>query len=326
MEAYKHLFSAWVDREELSLERGILRLRAEQIDTIKIYTSHAILCRIHYDFAPYPVGLQEYIICGVFKHSHLPLTPPIGLTVSSIPGGTVTDQDGSVTEKPYLAGLRWEVNEDPNKELISIAPVLYNIERKPEGGTVELLTEDSPIFVSSSVMERSDRDIPIGWPKERQYYTDAITKETMNQYRTAAIDLFGRQSEFTEFETYELTSPKPPPPIDVAAQFLDYSTYNPADDSWTDSTINNVDKAWLRANRKNAIVVRWKWPENLRLQAPDVEGFNVYFKQGWLNTYTGMVVTASVETTLTKTSLNLTQKEREKYSIFEETSRRYPRL
>ena len=324
VEAYKHLFSAWVDRAELSSERGILRLRAEQIDTIKIHTSHAILCRIHYDVDPYPVELQEHIVCGIFRHSHLPLTPPIGLKVSLLPGGTVTDQDGNVTEKPYLAGLRWDVNEEPNKELISIAPVLYHIERKPEGGTVELLTEDSPLFVTPSVMETGERNIPIGWPKERQYYTDAITKETMNQYRTAAIDLFGRQSEFTEFETYELTSPKPPPPIDVTAQFLDYSTYNAADDSWADSTINNVDKTWLRANRKNAIVVRWKWPENLRLQAPDVEGFNVYFKQGWLNTYTGRIVTAPVDATLTKSSLNLTQKEREKYSIFEETPEDIP--
>ena len=319
VEAYKHLSSAWVDREELLLERGMLRLRAEQIDYIKIHTSHAILCRIHYDFEPYPVGLQKYIICGVFKHSHLSLTRPAGLTASFLPGGTVTDQDGNVTEKPYLAGLRWDVNEEPEKELISIAPVLYHIERKPEGGTVELLTEDSPVFVTPSVIERSERNIPIGWPKERQYYTDTITRETANRYRIAAIDLFGRQSEFTKFETYEFTSPKPPPPFDVAAQFLDYNTYNPSDDSFADSTINNVDKDWLRANRKNAIVVRWKWPVNLQLQAPDVEGFNVYFKQGWLNTYTGMIVTAPVETVLTKTSLNLTELELEQYPILKES-------
>ncbi len=130
VEAYKHLFSAWVDRQVLSLERGMLRLRAEQIDYINIHASHAILCRIHYDFDPYPVGLQDYIICGVFKHTHLPLTPPTGLTASFLAGGTVTDQDGNVTENPYLAGLRWDVNEDPEKELISIAPILYHIERK----------------------------------------------------------------------------------------------------------------------------------------------------------------------------------------------------
>ncbi|MCF6154507.1 MAG: hypothetical protein E3K36_04480 [Candidatus Brocadia sp.] len=324
VEAYKHLFSAWVDREDLLLERGMLRLRAEQIDSIKIHTSHAILCRIHYDFDPYPVDLQQYIICGVSQQSHLPLTRPTGLAASFLPGGTVTDQDGNVTEKPYLAGLRWDVNEDPEKELISLAPVLYHIERKLEGGAVELLTEDSPIFVTPLVVERSERNIPIGWPKERQYYTEAITRETVNHYRIAAIDLFGRQSEFTEFETYELTAPKPPHPIDVKAQFLDCSTYNPSEDSFADSMINDIDKDWLRANRKNAIVVRWKWPENLQLQAPDVEGFNVYFMQGWLNTYTGIIVTEPIEVVVAKTSLNLTQKELEKYAIFEETPEDIP--
>jgi hypothetical protein len=305
VEAYKHLFSAWVDREVLSVERGMLRLRAEHIDYIKIHASHAILC-------------------GVFKHTHLPLTPPTGLTASFLPGGTVTDQDGNVTEKPYLAGLRWDVNEDPEKELISIAPVLYHIERKPDGGAAELLTEDSPVFVSPSVTKRSERNIPAGWPSERQYYTEAITLDAVNRYRVAAIDLFGRQSDFTAFETYEIHSPKPPPPTGVAAQFLDYGTYNPSDDSCTDSTVSSVDKAWLRSNRKNAIVVRWKWPENLRLQVSDVEGFNVYFKQGWLNTYTGMIVTEPVEGVLTKTSLNLSRNELEKYAVFEDATEDIP--
>src|SRR5690606_1892962 len=72
VEAYERLFSAWVDDDTLWVERGILRLRAEQIDYIKIHPSHAVLCRIHYDFEPYPVGLQSYVTCGIFKHTHLP--------------------------------------------------------------------------------------------------------------------------------------------------------------------------------------------------------------------------------------------------------------
>lgn len=324
VEAYQHLHSAWVDREELSQERGMLRLRAEQIDYIKIHATQATLCRLHYDFEPYPVGLQETIICGVFRHTHLPLTQPGGLIVSCLPGGTVTDQDGNVREQPYIAGLRWDVNADPQKDLISIAPVLYHIEKRPEGGGVELLTGDSPLFVAPPVIKNNARKVPIGWPKERQYLTEEISRATQNDYRVAAMDLFGRQSAFTGFETYAFTSPKPPPPTGVTAQFLDYSTYNPADNSFADSTINDADKAWLRVNRKNAIVVRWNWTENLQLQAPDVEGFNVHFKQGWLNTYTGLVVTAPVEELLAKSSLNLTQTELEKYAIFEETPEDIP--
>ena len=324
VEAYKHLYSAYVDREALSLERGMLRLRAEHIDYIKIHAPHATICRIHYDFEPYPVGLQKHIICGVFKHTHLPLSRPTGLTASFLPGGTLTDQDWNVTEKPYLAGLRWDVNENPNKDLISIAPVLYQIERKPEGGTIELLTKDSPLFVTPSVIEKSERNIPMGWPKERQYYTEAISREVQNNYRISALDLFGRQSEFTDFETYEITAPKPPHPVHVAAKFLDYSTYNASDDSFSEVTLNDFDKDWLRANGKNAIVVRWRWPENLQLQAPDVKGFNVYYKQGWLNTYTGLIVTDPVETMLTKTSLNLTPEELGKYAILDESPEDIP--
>ena len=324
VEAYKHLFSAWVDRDDLTLERGMLRLRAPQIDYLKINTSHAVLCRIHYDFDPYPVDLQSYILCGIFKHTHLPLTHPTALTASFLPGGTVTDQEGNITEKPYLAGLRWDVNENPDKELISLAPVMYHIERKIEGGNVTLLTGDSPLFITPLLLENKDLHIPIGWPEDRQYFTEAITLETFHHYRVAALDLFGRQSAFTNYETYEVTEPRPPHPVEVTAQFLNYSTYHAIDDTFSDSTINADDREWLRDNRKNAIVVRWKWPENLQLQASDVEGFHVHFKQGWLNTYTGMVMTDPVGEILTKTSLHLTPKELEKYKIFEEQAEDIP--
>jgi hypothetical protein len=317
VEAYRSLYSAYADKEVLTTERGMLRLRAPQIDSIKIFASSVILCRVFYDFENYPVGEQEYIVCGLKKQNHLSLAKPTGLKVSCIPGGTVTDQDGNVTEKPYLAGLRWNANEDPGNDLISIAPVLFHLERRPEGGAIELVTEESPLFVSPSIVENNKKDIPIGWPQERQYYTEAVNHESVIDYRVAAIDLFGRQSRFTAFKTYEITNPKPPHPIDVAAKFLDYSTYDPSTDSFSDVTLNDIDKNWLRVNRKNAIVVDWKWPENLQLQAPDVEGFNIYYKQGWLNNYPGMIVSDAVETTLTKTSLNLTAKELEKYAMLD---------
>jgi hypothetical protein len=314
-EAYKNLHSVYTAKEVLTAERGMLRLRAEQIDTIKIFASHVIICRIHYDFEAYPIGLQEYIIGGLKKQNHLHLAKPAGLTASFIPGGTVTGEDGSITERPYLAGLRWNANENPDKELISIAPVLFHLERKPEGGPVELVTEDSPLFVSPSIIENNKINNPIGWPQQRQYYTEAITPDTIVNYRIAAIDLFGRQSGFTDFETYEIAITKPPCPVDVTAKFLDYATYNLATDSFSDVTLNVTEQNWLRSNRKNAILVNWKWTENLQLQAPDAEGFNIYYKQGWLNNYTGIVVSDAVETIVTKTSLNLTPEELKKYAM-----------
>ncbi|NNE75572.1 MAG: hypothetical protein HKN31_00690, partial [Pricia sp.] len=317
VEAYKNLFTTYVDREVLTAERGILRLRAEQIDYIKIIAAEVTVCRIIYDFDAFPEGLQEYVVCGVFKHTHLPLSIPKDLKASLLPGGTHNDQDGNVTEKPYMAGLHWEVNEDPDKELISIAPVLYHIERKPHGGTLESLTQDAPLVVSPSIIEATERDVPIGWPQKRQYYTEGISLETQNDYRIAALDLFGRQSAFTEPETYEVNLPKPPHPTDVKAKFLDYSTYDPIEDTFKDSTINITDQNWLKTNGKNAIVVRWTWSENLQLQAPDVDSFRVHYQSGWLNTYTGTITTLPVEDTITKSSLNLSADELAKYAILD---------
>ncbi len=317
VEAYKYLYTSYIEKEVLSTERGILRLRADQIDYIKIIATEVTVCSLHYDFTDFPVDVQEYIVCGVFKHTHLPLSIPTELEASLLPGGTLNDQDGNITEKPYMAGLHWEVNENVDKELISIAPTLYHIERKPHGGTLELLTEDAPLFVSPSLIEDEDRNVPIGWPKKRQYFTDGVSLEIQNDYRIAALDLFGRQSAFTEPVTYELTLPKPPHPKDVTAKFLDYSTYDPVEKTFKDTTINIEDQDWLKANGQNAIVVRWKWPENLQLQAPDIDGFNVHFHPGWLNTYTGMVTSLPVEETLAKTNLNLSTEELSKYKILD---------
>ncbi len=317
VEAYQNFYSTPVDKQELTLESGVLRLRAERIDSIRLYGSTVILCRLHYDFEPYPVGLQYYICCGLKQSNQLPLSLPTRLKASLLPGGTVTDQDGNILEKPYLAGLRWEVNEEPDAELISIAPVLYHLQRQVNGGAVEVLTADSPLFVSPSVLQSSQRDIPLGWPSERQYYTEAIAREDQCQYQVAGQDLFGRRSEFTSFETYVPTYPRPPHPEKVRAQYLDYSTYNPHSDTFSDKTLIKADKDWLRSNGRSAIVVRWEWPENLQLQAPDVEGFRSHFKAGWLNTYAGILTSGVQEAVITKTSLNLTTEELEKYAILQ---------
>lgn len=317
IEAFKHSFSVAIDRQELAEDGAMLRVRAEQIDYIKIHAAQAIICRLHYDFENYPKGLQEYVVCGVFKHTHLPLSTPTELTASMLPGGTHNDQDGNITQKPYMAGLHWEVNENPKRELISIASVLYHIEKRPHGGAFELLTEKAPLFVAPASVEEDERNTPIGWPKERQYFMDTISLETQNDYRISALDLFGRQSAFTDSETYEITIPKPPHPTDVRAKFLDYSTYEPAEDTFKDSTINIADQTWLRTNGRNAIVVRWTWPANLQLQAPDVSSFRVHYGPGWLNTYTGTITTEPSEETLAKSSLNLSVKELAKYEILD---------
>ena len=93
--------------------------------------------------------------------------------------------------------------------------------------------------------------------------------------------------------------------------------YNPVDHTFSDTTINSEDKAWLEANGTNAIAVRWEWPLNAQLQAPEVDRFKVYFKPAWLNNFTGMLVGDPVADTLSKTGLNLTEQERKQFPIFD---------
>jgi hypothetical protein len=317
VEAYRNLYGVYTDKQVLLVERGMLRLRGPEISQVKIYGAKFVICRVHYEVEEYPEGLQQDIACGLKKHNHLPLSVPEELTASFIPGGTITDQDGVVTEKPYLAGLRWKTNEQPDRNLISISPIMYHLERRVNGGAVEWVTEDSPLFVTPSVIESASRNIPPGWPQKRQYYTEAVTHDQVTEYRIAAVDLFGRQSDYSEIVTYEVSDPKPPPPENVSAKFLDFSTYDAVANKFADVTLNEQDQGWLRRNEKNAIVVEWTWPENLQLQAPDVEGFRVRFKQGWLNNYTGVISSEISESVIHRTSAMFTNAELEKYAILE---------
>jgi hypothetical protein len=314
VEAYRNYVSSPVDVQKLTMEQGLVRVRAKRIDTLRIYGSNVVLSRIHYDEDPYPMGPQEYIVCGLKKQQHYPLEKPAGLTATLIPGGAVNTSEGNVIEKPYVVGLRWNASEEPNMELPSIAPVMYHAQRKTKDGSMEQLTEKSPILVAPSLVEEAMRNVPIGWPAERQYYLDALTEKGKYAYRIASLDLFGRNSPYTDYVTYQIHAPSPPPPpAKVTAQFLDYNTYSAASNSFSDPTLNNDDKAWLQTNKKNAIVVRWQWTENLQLQAPDVDGFNIFFKNGWLNSYSGEITNEYEEDSIT---LVLTREEAARYAVF----------
>jgi hypothetical protein len=314
VEAYRNYVSSPVDRQKLATEQGLVRVRAERIDTLRIYGSNFVLSRLHYDDDPYPVGLQEYVVCGLKKQRHYPLEIPTGLAATLIPGGAVNDSAGNVVEKPYVVGLRWDANEDTDLDLPSIAPVLYRIQRKTQDGHVEDLTEKSPVLVAPSLVEESARSVPAGWPAERQYYLDALIEKMKYAYRLAAQDLFGRNSQYTEYATYQIQPPTPPPPpAKVTAQFLDYSSHDAVTDGFSDPTLNDDDQAWLRANKKNAIVVRWKWTADLQRQAPDVDGFNIFFKNGWLNNYSGEITNEYEEDPIT---LVLTREEAARYALF----------
>lgn len=324
VEAYKNLFSVPVDNEELLTQRGMLRLRAENIDSIRIFGSSFTICRIHYDSSAYPRGLQGYIIGGIKKHSNIPTPVPLELTATCLPGGTLKCEDGTICEQPYLAGLRWNANEDINARLLSLTPVLYHIEKQDDNGVTDWLTEKSPLFISPVSGQEVKKDIPPGWPEARQFYTEPIAQNALQNYRLAAMDLFGRPSEWTGWVQCAIIHTAPPPPEQVQAKFLDYNTYDAGTGRFNDPTLDTTDQDWLRNHGSNAIMVQWQWPENLQLQAPGTEGFRIHYKQGWLNNYTGIILTEAEETTLTKTSLQLTQKELNKFALLQQSPENIP--
>ena len=316
--AYQDYHVNYKDKRALAGASGILRLHAEQIDSIRIDGSGVILSRLHYEREPAPYFWQDYTICGVKRGINpYPLEKPSGLTVSIMPGGPVNSPDLTYTEVPYLAGLRWETNEDPDKKLMPHHPFAYHIERRLNNDPIELLTQDTPLLISPQIKENSDIRPPEGWPEERQFYLDKLDKLDQYSYRISALDLFGRQSPFNSFATYKTNIPPPPPPINVTAHFLDYGTYDAATDTFSDPAISGVDKDWLRNKQTSAIAVRWQWPEALAIQAPEVDNFRIFLKEGWLNTYAGTISSAITESTLPKYSLNLSQDKLNQYPLLD---------
>lgn len=314
--AYQDYYVTYKDKRVLKGAGGVLRLHAPQINSIRIEGANVILSRLHFDLEPAPYFGQATVICGVKRGTNpYPLEKPTGLEINFIPGGPVNSPDLTYTEVPYLAGLRWQANEDPDKKLLPHHPFAYHIRRRLNNNPAELLTQEAPLLISPETRENSDLTLPEGWPEERQFYLDYLDNLNQYYYSINALDLFGRQSPFSEFKTYEIELPPPPPPTHVTAFFLDYSTYDAATDTFNDPTLLDVDKDWLRTNRTSAIVVRWQWRQALAIQAPEVDGFRIFLKEGWLNTYAGTISSAVTESTLPKNSLNLSQDELGQYPL-----------
>src|SRR5687768_6876625 len=113
VEAHQDYHITYKDKRVLNGTSGILRLHADQINSIRIQGRNVILSRLHYDNEPAPYFGQYTTICGVKRGTNAyPLEKPSGLTVSFIKGGPVNTPDLTFTEVPYQAGLRWDTNED----------------------------------------------------------------------------------------------------------------------------------------------------------------------------------------------------------------------
>jgi hypothetical protein len=282
--------NALVDFLTLTTREGVLAVRHEQnIDYVVLRTKDIIIYKICWD--PEYIGDAKreftYTECGVKKGIPQPLDVPTGLKAFSFPGMIRATQDGPHEDHRFNVGLTWDIPKITERRFIGAnITILYHVERRNPGGEVEWLTKKSPV----KVVAESFRQAPLwskAWPQQRIFYIDDSEKKSLGryEYRISAIDIFGRVSAYTSWVSIDLTATLPPPPSGIEAKLLD-----PLDPSLTGD-----EKAWVTANGRRGLKVRWNWTESLKRQAPDVSAFKIYFQPGWLNVVQGEIEADPVE-------------------------------
>lgn len=275
-----------VDSSTLAKPEGVLAVHHEQnIDYVILRAKDIIIYKICWDPEYIPHGEHSYTICGVKKGTPQPLDVPTGLRTFSLPGMTKTKEDGSIEDHRFAAGLVWDIPKNAEGRLVStIAPIMYHVQRRTPWGDIEWPTENSPVKVVPESFEKAPL-WPKAWPEQRMFYVNAASSPGTYDYRISAVDIFGRMSRYTNWASVDLRRTVPPPPSDIEAKLLDPS----------DPSLTGDEKAWVTANNRRGLKVRWKWTEYLKRQAPDVSAFNIHFQPGWLNAVQGEIESDPVE-------------------------------
>jgi hypothetical protein len=280
----------WVDTSTLTTREGVLAASYSQnIDYVVLKTKEIIIYKICWD--PEYIGDEKkefiYTECGVKKGVPQPLDAPTGLKAFSFPGMLRTTQDGGLEDHRFPVGLTWDIPKNTEGRLVGAnVAILYHVERRDPSGDIEWLTKKSPVKVVAESFSQAPL-WPKAWPQQRIFYIDDSKKESpeTHEYRIHAVDIFGRESAPTSWVSIDLTAIVPPPPSDIEAKLLD-----PLDPS-----LAGDEKAWVTANGRRGLKVRWNWTEPLKRQAPDVSAFKIYFQPGWLNVVQGEIEADPVE-------------------------------
>jgi hypothetical protein len=305
------------DSAVLTARQGVLAVHAPDLRLLRLRGSGIRILRIHYDEEYLPYGPQRSILCGLKIRTRKKLDPPDPVSAKPLSGSLVRENEDCSTETfRFRAGLKWALAGDPEDGILANGPICYHIQRRSPRNDIALITAQAPVFVSPEddqyrKLTAADGDYPPGSVSEeyssRLYYHDAVAEQGRYGYRVAAQDLFGRLSNFSAEATVTLTPPTPPPPDQVRAKYLDYSSYDAASDSFSDPMLMADEKYWLRANGVSGLVVRWQWSEKLKAQAPEVDGFRIYLQPDWLNLLRGTLSAISSTGTQTRLTVALGQ-------------------
>lgn len=303
LEAFETLSQPALDQDTLTAREGVLSVHATNMNFVRLRGRGIKILRVHYDTEYLPYGWHDSVACGQKIHTPEKLWPPDPVKAKQVSGAlTKHNEDCSTDTYRFRAGLNWDLTGDIEDGILSNGPICYHVKRHSPRGEVSLLTKDAPVFVSPEEEDYRALTAPDGRygpdnisPEytNRFYYHDAVQEKGRYGYSVASMDIFNRVSVFSSKANVDLFPPDPPPPDNVVAKYLDYSTYDEADDTFSDPMLMFDEKEWLRNSGKSGLVVRWQWTETLKAQAPEADGFNIYMEHGWLNLLRGLIVSVS---------------------------------
>jgi hypothetical protein len=262
----------------------------DQITRIVLKGKDFWIYKICWQIERIPHGEHCAFVYGLRVEDAEPLKPPQSVKAFALPGivQKVADcqplMEGETLDARYSVGIHWKLPLMQN-QLLPKSPIRYHIRRIAQDATEDLLTEDSPVFVTpvNQQVEKTRKErLPAGWPQDTPYYIDSGLEPGEYRYQGAGVDLFGRVSQFSAPSNAVAPTPlAPPSPPNVTAYFID------GKDPW----LSKQDRDVLPHGVENAVAIRlrWNWPRDYERMAPDLQDFNVYYMPGVPNILLGKV-------------------------------------
>ena len=260
-----------------SNKKGIINISpSEAFNRLYIKGEGVIVFRIHYDERLYTGGTHSYQICGIKIEEQLLPSTPTGLTTQCLLGGIGTAENCEPINIAFRAGLNWDIPFTPLLGLQSNGPVGYKIKRGDPRGNTALLNNDSFVRVQTNTTLFDEylaqgigrKDCSGNLIQKQPYYVDSADEKGTYKYHVSAVDIWQRESSYSDKASITFTPPLPPPPEDLVAHFIDISTYDATTDTVFDQLLSTKDKDWLRTNRQSAFVIRWRWSIEMQDRFP----------------------------------------------------------
>lgn len=285
-----------IAKDTLILKRGILCVYGNNITKITLKGKGLKIYRIDYDFEDLNVEIAKHTICGIKISNPQRLTKPRGLKAYCLQGSVTRKNEYCADEVlRYRAGLTWNIPRLASGSISANAPIAYLIVRKsPNGIEQQITSSPSPYVVTQSPIDIDDSLLPktcnpSDTLNQLPLFNDYLANEGRYGYKIAAVDIWGRQSEWTDFVYIDLKPELPPPPVSVEAKYLDWKIFDVSQNTFSDPNLNKRDKEILRQNQQSSIVVRWRWTSKLEEQSPNTLGFRVRLQLGWHNLLEGTI-------------------------------------